>query len=110
MNYSRQIAWAVILGILSAAAPSISAQSGVHTDGGDHKMVTPDDLMWVDVRSLPPGAKLAVIEGPLNEAVPFNISSAISRELPNSRTLASGGRAGHGDFGGREHGNRRQAG
>ena len=27
--------------------------------------------MWVDVPSLPPGAKLAVIEGPLNEAVPF---------------------------------------
>jgi hypothetical protein len=39
MNYSRQIAWAVILGILSAAAPSISAQSGVHTDGGAHKML-----------------------------------------------------------------------
>ena len=57
MNYSRQIAWAVILGILSAAAPSISAQSGVHTDGGGHKMVTPDDLTWVDVPSLPPGAK-----------------------------------------------------
>jgi len=60
-----------ILGILSAAAPSISAQSGVHTDGGGHKMVTPDGLMWVDVPSLSPGAKLAVIEGPLNEAVPF---------------------------------------
>jgi hypothetical protein len=45
MNYSRQIAWAVILGILSAAAPSISAQSGVHTNGGGRKMVTPDDLM-----------------------------------------------------------------
>ena len=57
MNYSRQIAWAVILGILSAAAPSISAQSGVHTDGGGRKMVTPDDLMWVDVRSLPPSTR-----------------------------------------------------
>jgi hypothetical protein len=57
MNYSRQIAWAVILGILSAAAPSISAQSGVHTDGGGQKMVTPDDLMWVDVRSLPPSTR-----------------------------------------------------
>ena len=34
-------------------------------------MVTAADLNWVDVPSLPPGAKIAVIEGPLNEAVPF---------------------------------------
>ena len=34
-------------------------------------MVTASDLKWVDVPSLPSGAKLAVIEGPLNEAVPF---------------------------------------
>ena len=33
-------------------------------------MVTAADLKWVDVPSLPPGAKIAVIEGPLNEAVP----------------------------------------
>jgi anti-sigma factor ChrR (cupin superfamily) len=34
-------------------------------------MISPDDLKWSDVPSLPPGAKIAVIEGPLNEAVPF---------------------------------------
>jgi anti-sigma factor ChrR (cupin superfamily) len=34
-------------------------------------MVTPGDLKWIDVPSLPSGAKLAVIEGPLNEAGPF---------------------------------------
>ena len=38
-----------------------------------HTMVTPGDLKWVDVPSLPPGAKLAVIQGPLNEAVPFTM-------------------------------------
>jgi hypothetical protein len=37
-----------------------------------HLMVTPSDLKWTDVPSLP-GAKLAVIEGPLNEAVPFTM-------------------------------------
>src|SRR5262249_39747097 len=37
----------------------------------DHLMVTPADLKWADVPSLPPGAKIAVIEGPLNEAKPF---------------------------------------
>ncbi len=34
-------------------------------------MVEPNDLKWVDVPTLPPGAKVAVIEGPPNEAVPF---------------------------------------
>ena len=36
-----------------------------------HTMVSPDQLKWNDVPSLPPGAKLAVIEGPLNEPSPF---------------------------------------
>jgi hypothetical protein len=38
---------------------------------GSYIMVTPSDLKWSDVASLPPGAKLAVIEGPMNEAVPI---------------------------------------
>ena len=38
-----------------------------------HVIVQPTELKWTDVGSLPPGAKLAVIEGPLNEAVPFTI-------------------------------------
>jgi hypothetical protein len=71
MNYSKQIAWALMVGLMSAASSSIWAQSGVHTDGSGHKMVTPDDLKWVEVPSLPPGAKLALIEGPLNEPVAF---------------------------------------
>ena len=40
-------------------------------DKAHHLMVTPSDLKWADVPSLPPGAKIAVIEGPMNEAVPF---------------------------------------
>ena len=34
-------------------------------------MVTPTDLKWADAKSLPPGVKVAVIEGALDEAVPF---------------------------------------
>ena len=45
------------------------AQSSTHA----HLMVTPDELKWTDVPSLPAGAKLAVIEGPLSEAVPFTL-------------------------------------
>ena len=40
---------------------------------GDHRMITASDLKWADVPSLPPGAKIAVIEGPMTEAVPFTI-------------------------------------
>jgi anti-sigma factor ChrR (cupin superfamily) len=36
-------------------------------------MLAPSDLVWTDMSSLPPGAKVAVIEGPLNEAKPFMI-------------------------------------
>jgi hypothetical protein len=39
----------------------------------DHIMVMPADLKWADATSIPPGAKIAVIEGPLNEPVPFTI-------------------------------------
>lgn len=39
----------------------------------DHRMISPNDLKWSDVPSLPPGAKIAVIEGPMSEAVPFTI-------------------------------------
>lgn len=38
-----------------------------------HTMVKPGDLKWADVPSLPPGAKIATIEGPMNEAKPFTI-------------------------------------
>ena len=38
-----------------------------------HVMITPSELKWSDVPSLPPGAKIAVIEGPMNEAVPFTV-------------------------------------
>jgi hypothetical protein len=65
MKNLKDIAWAVMFGVVSMGAPSVWAQAGAHT------MVTPGDLKWVEVPSLPPGAKLAVIEGPLNEAVPF---------------------------------------
>ena len=32
-----------------------------------HRIVTPEELKWADATSLPPGAKIAMIEGKLNE-------------------------------------------
>jgi len=38
-----------------------------------HKMMTPAELKWSNVPSLPAGATLAVIEGPMNQATPFTV-------------------------------------
>lgn len=54
-----------VLAFALAVAPAVAQTHA------DHLMLTPDELKWSDVASLPPGAKLAVIEGPLNEARPF---------------------------------------
>ena len=37
----------------------------------EHVMVESKDLQWEDVSALPPGAKVAVIEGLLDQATPF---------------------------------------
>lgn len=34
-------------------------------------MATPDQMKWSDIPSLPPGAKMSLIEGPLDQAKPF---------------------------------------
>ena len=39
----------------------------------NHVMMEPKDLTWDDVAALPPGAKVAVIEGPLEQATPFTV-------------------------------------
>jgi len=53
-------------------------------DPAHHTMVMPSDLKWADVPSLPPGAKIAVIEGPMNEATPFTVRIKLpaNYELP----------------------------
>ena len=50
-----------------AGIPASLAQSG------GHKVISPNDLKWSDVPSLPAGAKIAVIEGPMSDAVPFTV-------------------------------------
>jgi quercetin dioxygenase-like cupin family protein len=81
------------------AAPVVCAQAG-----GYHRIVTPDDLQWVDIGSLPPGAKIAVIEGnpnsegmvairiklPPNYRVPPHYHSTLERSTIMSGTLMIG--------------------
>jgi quercetin dioxygenase-like cupin family protein len=60
-------ALAVALALCALAIPAAVAQHGGHT------MILPSELKWGPVPSLPPGAQIAVIEGPMNQAVPFTI-------------------------------------
>ena len=41
------------------------------TWAADHVIVDPKDLKWEDVPALPTGAKVAIIEGPMDQATPF---------------------------------------
>ena len=52
---------------------SLVAMSASWAQSSGHQMLHPSDLKWADVASLPPGAKIAVIEGPMNKAVPFTV-------------------------------------
>jgi len=55
---------AVVAATLLAAA-TVWAQHGAHT------IIQPNDIKWADVPSLPPGAKIAVLEGKMNEEGPI---------------------------------------
>jgi quercetin dioxygenase-like cupin family protein len=65
----RRIAVVAILvtGFSVLLQPEAFAQSSAHT------MVMPSELKWAPVPSLPPGAQIAVIEGPMNAATPFTV-------------------------------------
>ena len=56
---------------LAIAALGPTAAWAEDPSHADHIMVLPADLEWADAKANPPGAKIAVIEGSLNEAVPF---------------------------------------
>jgi quercetin dioxygenase-like cupin family protein len=62
----KRFAMALTLSVLASTAYA-------QHSGGAHKMVMPSDLKWAPVPSPPPGAQISVIEGPMNEAVPFTI-------------------------------------
>lgn len=67
MNQHVLTIFAVAIGFCFLDIPVVSAQHGAHV------MITPSEFKWSDVPSLPPGAKIAVIEGPMNEAVAFTV-------------------------------------
>ena len=78
MKLLKNSASAILFCAVCMSVPWASAQNGGHT------MATPGDLKWADVPSLPPGAKIAVIEGPLSDAGPvtFRLRFPADYKLP----------------------------
>ncbi len=66
MKFKSYVAFAVV-------APFFMGVSAGWAQTSGHRMVSPNDLKWADVPSLPPGAKIAVIEGPMSDPVPFTV-------------------------------------
>src|SRR4029450_7294293 len=53
-----------------AVTSMLLGQGALAQPPGDHVMLDPSELVWRDLPSLP-GVKIAVIEGPLDQAVPI---------------------------------------
>jgi quercetin dioxygenase-like cupin family protein len=53
-----------------------AAAQTVYSGGGSH-IAAPEQLTWTDAPGVAPGAKIAVIEGPLNKPVPFTFQLMI---------------------------------
>ena len=72
------------LALLATLAVGCLGAAATAAHGHGHIMVTPDELKWADVPSLPPGAKIAVIEGPINEAGPitFRLKFPANYQIP----------------------------
>ena len=68
MKTNYKLAVAMLAAITLGAAPQGYAQGP-----SAHSTVTLDQLEWKDVPALGAGVKLALIEGPMNEAVPFMV-------------------------------------
>ena len=64
---------AATLAIIAIALGPMSLETAFAQAHGDHLMVVPGEMKWADVPSLPAGARIAVLEGPLNEAKPFTM-------------------------------------
>src|SRR5207247_9229665 len=64
MKFKSYVAFAVV-------APFFMGVSAGWAQPRDHRMISLKDLKWGDVPSLLPGARIAVMQGPVSEAVRY---------------------------------------
>ena len=60
-----------VLTVVAALCTLGNQQAQAQHAAGDHQMLSPADLKWAASPNLPPGTEFTVIQGPLNQAVPF---------------------------------------
>jgi quercetin dioxygenase-like cupin family protein len=65
---ARTLAAPLTLTLMLVLVPAGAGAADDH-----HQIVMPQELKWADVPSLPPGARIAVIEGPMNQASAFTV-------------------------------------
>jgi quercetin dioxygenase-like cupin family protein len=77
---------ALALQLLTLSSIMAGAQQVGHSAQSGHVILHPSDLTWGDVPTLP-GVKIAVLEGPLNEAVPimFRLKFPANYQVPPHR-------------------------
>jgi quercetin dioxygenase-like cupin family protein len=68
---NRIVPAALFAAATAICATAATAQTHPAGHGAGHTMLLPADMKWADLPSLPPGAKISVIEGPLSEARPI---------------------------------------
>lgn len=71
----RSILKALLLSVSAAVALPAIAQSVYGGEG--HLLLAPSNLVWKDAPAVAPGTRIAVIEGPLDKAVPFTLRLAL---------------------------------
>lgn len=77
MNSPSVLLKVSLLGFAFGIGTSAPAAAQSVYSGGRPHMVAPGQLTWTDAPAVAPGAKIAVIEGPLNKPVPFTFRLSI---------------------------------
>lgn len=87
MNTALALLKVSVLGLAFGAGAFAPAAAQSVYSGGQPNIVAPQQLKWTDAPAVAPGAKIAVIEGPLNKPVPFTFRLKIpanSRIAPHT--------------------------
>lgn len=69
----KQRAMSLAAAVVALALGAVPAAAQLPYTGEGPIMVVPNELAWTDAPAVGPGAKIVVIEGPLDKAVPFTL-------------------------------------